>query len=269
MTDRTVPMLIPVSSVEAKKFRISKIINNPITLGTFVSGVGLIMISFVWFGFTIKGIWPILCILLISVGLGNLLLDIFLRKDKHEFEYLKKHEKMREQNVENISNYLIEEFKELNLEAPAEQVEKINDFFNNFKKVLGEKFFEDSISHAEYLSIAEQINLAVLNKLMEALSKYHSVQTIDLDSLNKSLEFVDSEVEKKPFYDQINLRETQENEVETLIAEVEKTLTGLAELTVKVANISDTSRNLALENLRNQASDLANKTNLYLPEKGV
>lgn len=268
MTDRKVPTLIPVSSAEAEKYRKNRIINNPITLGTIVSGTGLFMVGSVWFGISIK-IWSVICLLLTSVGLGNLFLDIFLRKNKHEFDYLKQHERLREQNIKDLSDYLISEFKEFNLDTPAEQVEKINDFFSNFKTVLGEKFFENSISHGEYLSIAEQINLAVLNKLMEALSKYRSVQTIDVDSLNRSIHSSDNDSEKLQFLNQINLKETQENEVEVLINEVEKTLTGLAELTVKVANISDTSKAIALENLRVQASDLANKSNLYLPEKGA
>lgn len=95
MTDRKVNTLVPVSSAEAKKFRKAKIVNNPIMLGTIVSGAGLFMICSGWYGLSLKAIWAIISEILVGVGVSNLLLDIFVRKNSHELKYLQQHEYKR------------------------------------------------------------------------------------------------------------------------------------------------------------------------------
>ncbi|MDD2871331.1 MAG: hypothetical protein PHS49_05045 [Candidatus Gracilibacteria bacterium] len=269
MTDRKVPVLVPVSSIEANKFRKSKIMNNPITLGTIVSGAGLFMICSGWYGISINAIWAILAETLIVTGIGNLALDIFLRKNKHELLYLQNHEKLRELNVKNRSDYLIDEFNDLGLYTQVELVNKANQFFENFKDILEDKFFEDTITHAEYLSVAEQITLAILNKLLDISTKYKSVQPIDEDYIQKQIENTQDEDKKEPLQKRLEMKKAQESEVKKMTHEIEIAFTSLVELSVNVANISDTSKKQALENLRDQMSILATKTNLYLPEKGL
>lgn len=268
MTDRKVPTLVPVSSAEASKFRKLKIMNNPVTLGTIVSGTGLFMVLSGWYGLSFTAIWAILSEILVGIGVSNLFLDIFIRKSYHELQYLKKHEYNRELNVKNRSDYLISEFRDLKLDHPAELVIKTNQFFENFKDILEDKFFEDSLTHAEYLSTGEQITLAILNKLLDISTKYKSVLPIDEDYINKSLTNANDSM-KSTLNSRLELKQNQEKDVNQMVLEIETALTKLAELTVNVANISDTSKAQALENLKKQMTMLANNTNLLLPEKGL
>lgn len=170
--------------------------------------------------------------------------------------------------IKDRSDYLISEFRDINLENPAELVTKTNQFFENFKDILEDKFFEDSITHAEYLSTGEQITIAVLNKLFDISTKYKSVLPIDEEYISKKSAEAD-DTKKTALNTRLELKKNQEADVKQMISEVEEALTQLAELTVNVANISDTSKEANLENLRNQMKTLANNTNLYLPEKGL
>lgn len=269
MKNRELPVVMPVSSEKAKTFHKNKIMNNPFTLIPLVVGAGGFAVFAGWYGLVFTSMWAFTCYTISSVGLGNLLLDVTIREESYKLKYLENHEKLRKLNISETSNYLKNEFHDFEMKIPGKQVIKISKFFANFETVLSEKFFKDTITYAEYLSIAEQIHIAILTKLKEVLSKHRSVQEIDETYINDLIKGTEDKEKIESLNSRLHMKESQLSEVEKLIGEIEKTLTGLAELTVKVSNISDTSREMTLNNLRKQASELAIKTNLYLPEKGI
>lgn len=265
MSNRKVPVIEPVSSEGALVFRKQKIMNNPFTLVPVIAGAGGFLIATAWYGLSLGVWWALVGVF--GIGVVNLLLDVFVRKGKHQMRYLQEHEYQRKLNISDTSEYIIRECNELGLELPAQQVRKIGEFFLTFEKVLGEKFTEKSITHAEYLGVAERLHIAVLNKLKEVLSQHRSGQMIDQEYIDDGLERSNDSKERDALISREAMKAKQEQEVSSLIAEIEQTLTGLAELTIRVSKISDMSRDASLENLRSQAKILANDTNLYLPEK--
>ena len=269
MTDRKVKTLTPVSSQAAKNFRMQKIMNNPVTLASLVSGAGLFLMLTGWYGLAFKSIGAILSESLVFIGLGNLGLDIFLRKDKHQMQYLERHKVLREQSIKERSDYLIDELHDLDMDNLGELVRKINQFFENFKDVLEDKFEEENITYAEFLSIGEQFTIAVLNKLLDISTKYKSVALIDIYELEDQLTNTRDEKVHSSLKARIALKQEQNLCIENTTQEIEETLTQLLEFTVIVSNITDSSRDEALQNLQNQAKKLATQTNLYLPEKGL
>lgn len=272
MAKSEVPTL-EVFSTEAINNHVShKVWNNPITL--FPPILGFVGIGILWVMEApfLSGLM-IATYILIGVGGISGVADLLFRRDDYRREYILDFNRKLAGQSEQMSKYLGEQFRELDLDLFEEMLTKLGHSHSNFKDVLGEKFTKGDFTYNRYLGVAEGVYVGALGKLQNLLTKHRASSAIDpgyIQNRLKDLEYDESpeaNTDRESLNQRLELKTESEEDIRTITSEVEAALSGLADLSVQVSNVTDASKVRAFDDFQEMAKSLSETTHLLTNEK--
>ncbi|MDQ7091948.1 MAG: hypothetical protein Q9M50_15160 [Methylococcales bacterium] len=143
--------------------------------------------------------------------------------------------------------------------------------YQNFEEILGTKLSPTEMTYARYLSMAEQVYLAVLDNLDNVFLTLKSISAVDTVHLNQRLASLEADnsrsakKEKAILTRRLTLYKQQQQRTTEIILANERALTELDEVSAKIASVqmnkgrADLDLDSAMEALRH----LSERTDQY------
>ena len=267
-----VPVVEDLSSQALERHVKKRISSNPLTFFPPVLGViGLGALAIL--GIEMSSMFAIMGYLLVAIGPLNFTIDKFFRRDSYWHDYVKQYNHKLDMHSEEVGNYLISEFEDMQMTTCVEIIHKLRKFHTNFLKIIDDKFFSKESTSDRYLAVGKGLYVGALGKMQIVLSKYRSSRQIDPGYIKERLKRLknrsddDSLTEKLSLKKRLNLKEENDKGVNKLISEVESTLTSLADLSAQVAAIADATKEENFERIQAEAIRLAENTHLFTNTK--
>jgi hypothetical protein len=142
------------------------------------------------------------------------------------------------------------------------QLELLDIKYRNFEEILGSKFSPTEMTYSRYLSIAEQVYLAILDNLDKVFLTLKSISAVDKNHLSERLNSLEQDQsdlaghEKETLNKRLALHQQQLDRSSDMILSNERALTELDEVTAKIASVqinkgrAGVDLDLAMEELR-------------------
>jgi hypothetical protein len=236
----------------------------PLILGTLVFGL--------FFGFSYS---LYLCILaILGLTAFSLIRNLFFRADSFRKNYLdlllERLTSVAEKKLFNLKDDLTK-YKH---EHGAKQLEQFKRKFETLVEILKSKFDAGQLTYNRYYSIAQEVYLAGIDNLNDVVIALKTMRSIDLKYIDTRI----SELNKKDLANKAVQKEidalqrskqsylSQEEKINSLIAENETALTQIDDATVAISEITKSTNKEAqvdMENSMIALTELANRTKLY------
>ncbi len=218
---------------------------------------------------------------LLAVGATTSVVNYFFREETISGKYLKKltreFQKKRQVLLKTLSRDLQQCATIIGAEQyggqGVEQFGRVEKKYNRLKRLLQKKFSVGELTYGSFLGAAEQVYLSVLDNLLQIVSLLQGVESIDpeyiatrkqeLRSLNQVAEADEREFEA--LQKRLELRESQLQQVNTLLTENEESMTVMDETIAAIAELQ-TGKGLAASDLQTAMShlrEIAGRTKLY------
>jgi len=151
------------------------------------------------------------------------------------------------------------------------QLELLKVKYHNFEEILSSKLSPTEMTYSRYLSMAEQVYLAVLDNLDKVFLTLKSISAVDKNHLTQRVAILEKGTsptaakEKETLSRRLNLYQQQQNRAAEIILANERALTELDEVSAKMASVqmnkgrAEFDLDIAMEELRN----LAERTDQY------
>jgi len=223
---------------------------NPVTLFAPVTGVLFAGGSYA----VLQTMSPLMMVAVgggITVGLGSLLVDLFVRKDSIRMSYLAEANKQLEAQAEQLTRWLESEFQELGHTQSLDLLNRLKSYMDAFEDVLEDKFQVGTETHEHFHGAAEALLNQTLNTLKDVASQVKVNMAIDLDTASETA---------------VLGYQRGEERLVKLLASADSAVVGLAELNQKVAAISSGDQNDLSEFLK-EVQTLANQSKNYIDER--
>lgn len=193
----------------------------------------------------------------IALGMGSAIINIFFRGDALSSRYLQELAgQLREQERQALEG-LRRELEQTRTVSGAEdhagqaveQLDQLRAKVDNLSRLLTEKFQQGELSYGRFLGAAEQVQMGGFDNLRRIVSLLKSVGGIDLDYLEKRLRQIDKlaglaeadRKEREALIRRRQLRISQLEQVNELLAANEEALTAIQETAAAVAAMSTNS----------------------------
>ncbi len=202
-------------------------------------------------------------------AVGSWVYQFFARRDNYSQAYFSEiHARLNREKRQKLSK-LRKELLQVDSYAGIKQLELLDVKYRNFKEILSRQFCQTEMTYSRYLSIAEQVYLAVLDNLDKVFLTLKSISAVDekhlIDRIN-ALEndpSTPAEQEKEILNKRLVLHQQQMDRSTDMILSNERALTELDEVTTKIASVqinkgrADVDLDLAMEELRRLAERTA------------
>jgi len=179
-------------------------------------------------------------------GIGNAILRLFFFREKITLKLQRMKRKALAEQARRATEELEANLVELGRERAAKQVRYLRDTFFRFKEKLISQVGKDQPEYEQYLGSAEVMYLAALNNLGAVADNERDKRMIDVEDSRRRIEELraeqledirDNSAEIDAQERQIKAFELAEENSRDLIAEVEGSLTALAEVTRSLSEI--------------------------------
>lgn len=193
----------------------------------------------------------------IALGMGSAIINIFFRGDALSSRYLQELAgQFREQERQALEELRrdLEQMRtvsgaEYYAEQAIEQLARLQAKVDNLRRLLTEKFQQGELSYGRFLGAAEQVQMGGFDNLRQIVSLLHSIGGIDLDYIEKCLrplaKLVDlpeaDRKERETLLRRRQLRISQLEQVNELLAANEEAMTAIQETAAAVAAMSTNS----------------------------
>lgn len=244
-------------------------LRKPITLGTVLLGtLGAIgTILFVPGGAVTGGI--VFCTGA-AVGTIAWARNYFGKRDTYLQQY---HERLHEQfevarkeRLKNLQTSLKTGGNQC--EQGREQVDQLDESFQNIKEILTRKLFKGELMYSRYLGTAEQVYLSGLKNLEKIISIMMSIRGIDISELIHDIEeLTPKQSTSKPtvaqqrklttLKERKKLYDDAQSEIDVLLAQNEEAITGLSQTSASIAHL-DTGTSSRSVSTMDEAMELLN-----------
>ena len=175
----------------------------------------------------------------VVLGAGGFAANYFMKKDDLASRY------MREMRIEMVKRrqqmmqHLEADLMDVNELSGLRQIKLLEEKYENLLDVLDKKLEPGELTHARYLTIAEQVFLAGLDNLQAVALALKSVSTIDISRIEQEIDLSEARgtaaaetlKERRQLYDQ------QHSRANLLLTKNESALTQLDLVTTKLANV--------------------------------
>ncbi len=192
-----------------------------------------------------------------ALGIGSAIINIFFRGDALSSRYLQELAgQLREQERQALEE-LRRELEQTRTVSGAEdhagqaveQLDQLRAKVDNLSRLLTEKFQQGELSYGRFLGAAEQVQMGGFDNLRRIVSLLKSVGGIDLDYLEKRLRQIDKlaglaeadRKERETLIRRQQLRISQLEQVNELLAANEEAMTAIQETAAAVAAMSTNS----------------------------
>ncbi len=258
----------PLSQKAVKKAVLVNSLQHPLVLYSAVSGILLAASSIVFQ----LGNTP----LILSAGgavtaVGSWFFQFFLRTDRYSQTYFSEiHARLSREKKQKLSKLRIE-LKQVKSLGGIKQLELLEVKYRNFEEILSSKLSPTEMTYSRYLSIAEQVYLAVLDNLDKIFLTLKSISAVDKSHLTQRLNTLEKDGSEKAKKEQetlnrrLVLHQQQLDRSSDMMLANEHALTELDEVSAKIASVqmnkgrADVDLDLAMEELRR----LAERTDQY------
>ena len=205
------------------------------------------------------------------LAVGGWAYQFFARRDNYSQAYFSEiHARLNREKRQKLSK-LRKELLQVDSYAGIKQLELLDVKYRNFEEILSSKFSQTEMTYSRYLSIAEQVYLAVLDNLDKVFLTLKSISAVDKKHLIDRINALENdpstpaEQEKEILNKRLVLHQQQVDRSTDMILSNERALTELDEVTAKIASVqinkgrADVDLDLAMEELRR----LAERTDDY------
>ncbi len=258
----------PLSQKAVSKAVLANSLQHPLVLYPAVTGVLVAASSLVFH----LGSLP----LILSAGggvtaLGGWFYQFFGRRDVYFQAYFAEiHARLNREKKQKLAK-LRKELKQVKSDQGIKQLELLEIKYRNFEEILGSKLSPTEMTYSRYLSIAEQVYLAVLDNLDKVFLSLKSISAVDTAHLSQRIRTLETESstqakhEKETLSRRLTLQKQQQDKAAELILANERALTELDVVTAKIAGVemnkgrADLDLDLAMEELKR----LAERTDQY------
>lgn len=258
----------PLSQKSASKAVLANSLQHPLVLYPAVTGVLVAASSLVFH----LGSLP----LILSAGgavtaLGGWFYQFFGRRDDYFQAYFAEiHALLSREKKQKLAK-LRKELRQVKSNQGIKQLELLEIKYRNFEEILSSKLLPTEMTYSRYLSIAEQVYLAVLDNLDKVFLSLKSISAVDTAHLSQRITALETENstqakhEKETLSRRLTLQKQQQDKASELILANERALTELDVVTAKIAGVemnkgrADLDLDLAMEELKR----LAERTDQY------
>ncbi|MBN1699718.1 MAG: hypothetical protein JW881_19545 [Spirochaetales bacterium] len=269
---------IDFSRESIKKAVTERIIQHPLSTYSLALGAVGLTASLLLFPGT-----PLLIASLcaLGVGAGSTAVNFTLRRNTMEANYLSHLNKLIDRQKQMVLSRLKRELSKFGTskslkvfsDQAVKQYEKIRAKFDNFKRILSEKFDVSELSYARFFGTTEQLYLSVLDNLEDIMNSLETISNIDdayieerlayLAGLEKPEEADMREIETLTI--RKDLKKDQSEHINELLTINEEAMTQI-DLSMSVISRMKTKTGHAsidMESARKDLEDLINRTKKY------
>lgn len=252
----------PLSPQSVNKAVLANSLQHPLVLYPAVAGV-LATVSSV--AFHLGSIPLLLGVAGATSAVGGWAFQYFARRDNYSQAYFADlHARLSREKKQKLSK-LRKELKQVESHQGIKQLELLDVKYRNFEEILSSKLEPTEMTYSRYLSIAEQVYLAVLDNLDKVFLTLKSISAVDKEHLDYRLKTLDdeqssqAEKEKETLKRRQLLHQQQLDRSADMILANERALTELDEVTAKIASVqmnkgrADLDLDMAMEELRRLA----------------
>ena len=189
-------MKIDFSQNAIQKAVREKIIQNPVSVYSAALGiVGIVAANILFPSFLL-----ILCSIgLISFGIISAIVNFAARKTVFETKHLGYLNKLLDKQKQLVLSRLKRELNKFSSSKGLEvysgqavqQFEKIRTKFENFKRILSEKFDTTEITYGRFFGTTEQLYLSVLDNLEDIMNSLGTISNIDDAYIKERLQYLE------------------------------------------------------------------------------
>lgn len=259
-----------------------KIIQNPVSVYSIALGA----VGVVAAGILFPSLLLVICSIgIISFGLISIIINFALRKGTFETRHLAYLNKLLDKQKQLVLTRLKRELKKLSSAKglkvysgqAVRQFEKIRTKFDNFKRILSEKFDPTEITYGRFFGTTEQLYLSVLDNLEDIMNSLGTISNIDdayiEERMNylaglESLEDADKR-EMKTLTTRKELKQKSLEQINELLTLNEEAMT---QIDLSMSTISQTKTKMGrasidMEVARQDLEELINRTKKYSMSK--
>ena len=258
----------PLSPQAVNQAVLANSLQHPLVLYSAVAGVLAIGSSTV---FSLGSLPLILSTSALVISISGWFYQFFSRRDYYSQAYFSKiHARLSREKKQKLTK-LKKELQQVESVTGIKQLELLEVKYHNFEEILSSKLSPTEMTYSRYLSMAEQVYLAVLDNLDKVFLTLKSISAVDKTHLNQRLSILEkessstTEKEKETLNRRLNLYEQQQNRTAEIILANERALTELDEVSAKMASVqmnkgrAELDLDIAMEELRH----LAERTDRY------
>ena len=252
----------PLSQTAVKKAVLANTLQHPLVLYSAVGGTLLAASALV---FQLGSIPLILSAGGVATAVGGWFYQFFARGDNYSQAYFSEiHARLTREKQQKLEK-LEKELEEVESISGIKQLELVDIKYQNFEEILSSKLSPTEMTYSRYLSIAEQVYLAVLDNLDKVFLTLKSISAVDTSHLEQRIAALEKETspkaqkEKETLSKRLVLHQQQLDRASDIILANERALTELDEVTAKIASVeinkgrADLDLEMAMEELRRLA----------------
>ena len=210
---------------------------------------------------------------LLAAGVGSLGWQFGFRKNQMTRDYLGQMHASVNQKREKKRHDLSRRMEEMQFVQGIQQLEKLQEKFDNFVAILDRSLSGGELTYGRYLGIVEQVYLSSLDNLEQAVSSLESIRTIDTGEIDRRLHDIQADgiitdhetVEQDSLNKRRDLHEQQLDRVAALVAQNEQAMTRLDLTAAAIANIRTVSgqATMDMESAMTELQELIDRVHKY------
>jgi hypothetical protein len=282
MTKNKSLMKIDFSQGAIQKAVQGKIIQNPVSVYSIAIGtVGAIAA-----GILFPSLLLVICSIgIITFGLFSMIINFALRKNIFETKHLAYLNKLLDKQKQQVLSRLKRELKKLSSDKglkvysdqAVQQFEKIRTKFDNFKRILSEKFDSTEITYGRFFGTTEQLYLSVLDNLEDIMNSLGTISNIDDGYIKERMNYLSGltspeDADKREMDTLTTRKELKRKSLERVNELLTLNEEAMTQIDLSMSTISQTKTKMGrasidMEVARQDLEELINRTKKYSMSK--
>jgi len=203
----------------------------------------------------------------LTLGMGSFILDSTVRKESIRSGYLFEVNKMMEKEAEQTKAWIKNGFDTSEFTQGTELVVRLENQMSALEDILDDKFEVGTSTHQHFHGVAEALLIQTLNHLKDAVSQLKANSAMDVSRAKKMLSQSEGS-EREAHQRKLKLYDDAQKRLSDLMSSCEIAVTGLTELTQKVAGIQSGNMD-DFESFLGEVQTLSDRANLYKDERSL
>ncbi|MBN2531674.1 MAG: hypothetical protein JXB88_02215 [Spirochaetales bacterium] len=255
-----------------------KIIQNPVSMYSVALGaVGAIAA-----GILFPSLFLVICSTgLVLFGIASVIINFALRKNIFETRHLSYLNNLLNKQKQLVLGRLKRELKKLSSDKGLKiysdqavyQFEKIQTKFDNFKRILSEKFNPEEITYGRFFGTTEQLYLSVLDNLEDITNSLATISNIDDDYITERMNYLTGlaspeDADKREMTTLTTRKELKQKSLEQINELLTINEEAMTQIDISMTTISRTKTKMGrasmdMEVARQDLEELINRTKKY------
>ena len=258
----------PLSKQAIKQAILTNSVQHPLVLYASVTGVLALLSGSI---FNLGSLPVMFATVAMFIAIGGWGFQYFANGDAYSKVYFEKiHRRLAHEKKQKITT-LKQQLNDVDSLKGIKQLELVENKYRNFEDILNSKLSPTEMTYSRYLSMAEQVYLAVLDNLDHLYLTLKSISAVDKTHLTESLYHLEdnnsatAEKERKTLNKRLHLYEQQQTKTATIMLANEHALTELDQVSTQMASVQMNKgrADLDLDQAMDALHHLAERTDQY------